>query len=650
MNKKLFFTFISLLAFSGIKAYGQESVLMKINDRPVTKAEFEYLYHKNNTSVQQSVDDYLKLFIDYKLKVEEAMNQGLDKNNEFLTEYNTYKNQITQPYLLDTISEQVIAKKEYDRLGENLEVSHILLRFPQKGLLPKDTLEVYQKALEIREKLIGKKPQSFEEVAKEYSEDPSAKTAERAGYLGWATALAFVSPFEDAMYAMQPGEISMPVRSMFGYHIIKLHNKKPDAGKVKVAHIMFAYPQRDATTAQKDSVKKVAENVYNKLTAGGNYADLCKEYSSDQSSAERGGSLGWVRIGYGLPSEFMDASYALKDTGDISKPITTAFGYHIIKLEDKAPRDSWEESKAQIVNQVKRGDLLEKVKDLEMQKYARANSYKINKDSRDLIISLANNYLPNDSVYLSTLSAYDKELLSVRDQKYTVGDFAKYLPTANNRYNVSTDFVSKAIDGFIYDKLKEAYIGSLEDRYPDYKNLLKEYHDGILLFNVMNQQVWENASNDTVGLMDYFKKNKSKYKWDSPRYKGHIVFCKDEATKAAAEKLAKKYKKEDLNNYLKSQLNNDSVSVVFARKGVWAKGDNKFVDVAAFKSTESPEPMKDYPFYFITGKTISAPEEYLDVKGLVVSDLQEQKEKEWIEALRKKYPVEINETVLKSIK
>jgi len=623
---------------------------MKINDKPVTKSEFEYLYHKNNTSVQQSVDDYLKLFVDYKLKVEEAINQGLDNSEEFITEYNTYKNQIIQPYLLDTVSEQSVARREYDRLGENIEVSHILVRFPQKGLLPKDTLEAYEKTMAIREKLVGKNAQDFETVAKAHSEDPSVNSSDRPGYLGWATALAFVTPFEDAMFSLQPGEISMPVRSMFGYHLIKVHNRKPDAGKLKVAHIMMAYPQRDSSTAQKDSVRKVAEEVYKKLSEGGNYEELCKEFSTDQSSASRGGSLGWVRVGYGLPSEFMDAAFALKDTGTVSKPITTAFGYHIIKLEDKAPRDSWEESKKQIVNQVKRGDLIDKVKELEMQKYARANSYKINKNTRDLIISLANNYLPNDSVYLSTLAGYDEELLTVGNKKYSVKDFAEYLPTANNRYNVSTDFVSNAIDGFIYNKLKDAYIASLEDRYSEYKNLLKEYHDGILLFNVMNQQVWENAANDTVGLINHFKNNKPKYKWDSPRYKGHIVYCKDEATMQQAQKAAKKYKKDDLNNYLKSQLNNDSVTLVFARKGIWGKGDNKFVDAAVFKAEEAPEPLKDYPFYFVTGKTISSPEEYIDVKGLVISDLQEQKEKEWIEALRKKYPVEVNEEVLKTIK
>jgi len=650
MNKNLLFAFITLLAFSGTKAQSQDPVLMKINNRPVTKSEFEYLYHKNNTSVQQSLEDYLKLFVDYKLKVEEAMALGMDTTKSFVTEYNGYKNQITQPYLTDTVSELILAKREYDRLGENIETSHILVRFEQKGLLPKDTLAAYEKALSIREKLFAKKPMSFEQAAKEYSEDPSANMSERPGYLGWATAMTFVSPFEDAMYAAKTGEITMPVRSMFGYHIIKVHNRKPDSGKVKVAHIMFSYPQKDATKAEKDSVKKVADDVYAKLLAGGKYEDLCMEYSSDQGSAGRGGSLGWVRIGMGLPSEFLDTAYTLKDTGDISKPISTTFGYHIIKLEDRAPRDSWEESKGQLVGQLKRGDLVYQLTSLGIQRLAEENQYKVDESGREFILSLANNYLPNDSVFISTLQSSEKELLDINGKKYTVKDFSEYLPTANSRFNVSTDYVSKALEGFIFSKLKDSHIASLGNKYPEYRNLLKEYHDGILLFNVMNEQVWENAATDTLGLINYFKANNAKYKWDSPKYKGNIVYCKDENTMKAAQKLVKKYKGDDLNNYLKAELNNDSVSFVFARKGIWGKGDNKFVDVAAFKLKEAPEPMKDYPLYFVTGKMLSAPEDYLDVKGLVISDLQEQKEKEWLEKLRSKYQVEINDAVLSTIK
>jgi len=658
MNKKLLLGVIASLSIFGINAQTEDPVLMKINNHPILKSEFEYLYNKNNTATKQSLDEYLKLFVDYKLKVEEAVTQGFDTASTFVKEYNSYKNQITQPYLKDTVSENTIAKQLYDRMGENIEVSHILIRLPQGNLLPKDTLAAYDKAMSIRNQLFGKKPKTFEELAKEYSEDPGAKQSERPGYLGWATSMMFVHPFEDAMYATPVNEVSMPVRSMFGYHLIKVHDKKADQGKVKVAHIMFSYPQRNATQQEKDSVKKVAEGVYERLLSGGNFGELAKEYSSDKMSAENGGSMGWLRAGLGLPAEFLDAAFAIKDTGNISAPITTAFGYHILKLEDKGPRDTWAESKTNILERLRRSDQQEKVQDLTMKKRAREIHYKINDEAFLFLMDLAKDYYPSDSLFFEKVKdKQNMQLVSVDDvagniyNQYTLNNYMNYLSEGSNvRSTISTEFIEKTVNAFIADKINQSYANSLTRKYPEYRNLLKEYHDGILLFNVMNDEVWEKAAKDTVGLENYFAKNKSKYTWSAPHYKGHIVYCKDEATLKEAEKLAKKVKKgQDLNEFLKSKLDNDSVKFVFARKGVWGQGDNKFVDSYIFKSAETPEPLKDYPFYFVTGKSLKSPEEYLDVKGLVISDLQEQREKEWISALREKFPVEIDDKILKTI-
>lgn len=651
MKKNLLFLFAASLSILGISAQNQNSVLMKINNHPITKSEFEYLYNKNKTAAQQSLDEYLNLFINYKLKVEEAISLKYDTVSSFKKEFESYKNQITQPYLVDTISELSVAKKIYDRLGENIEVSHILIRFPQGNLLPKDTLSTYEKALAIRAKLSGKKPMSFEAAAKEYSEDPSAKQSERAGYLGWATAMAFVSPFEDAMYATKVNEVSMPIRTIFGYHLIKVHNKKADAGKVKVAHIMFGFPKRNSTAAEKDSVRQIAENVYNKLSKGESYAELCKLYSTDKVSAANGGTLGWVRTGMGLPAEFLDAAFALKDTGDITKPMTTDYGYHIIKLEGRAPRDSWSEAKPQILGQIKRSDLVDKINKDEIENLRKDLKYTLNKETYDYLQALANSSFPTDSAFLAEMKAHNKQLFTVNSKDYDLNEFGKYLASGSTQSNISTDLIDKAVNNAALAELKNAYASTLADKYPDYGNLLKEYYDGILLFNVMNDLVWEKAANDTVGLTNYFDKNKTKYKWDSQHYKGYIVYCKDEATYKAAQKQVKKCKKGvNLNDFLKKSFNNDSVTVVVAKKGIWGKGDNKFVDAFVFNVAEKPEPIKDYPYYFVTGKLLSAPEEYLDVKGLVISDLQEQTEKEWLIKLREKYPVEIDQAVFKTIK
>ncbi|MFR9165572.1 MAG: peptidylprolyl isomerase [Dysgonomonas sp.] len=652
MKKNLLLFCVGSLLCGSISAQTQDPVLMKINGKPVPKSEFEYLYHKNNTSAQQSLDEYLKLFTDYKLKVEEALNQGFDTVPSFKAEYTGYKNQITLPLLQDTLSEQTVAKKEYDRLGENIEVSHILLRFPQMMLLPKDTLAAYEKAVAVRNKLIGNKAKAFDVVAAEDSEDPSAKMFSPAGYLGWTSALMFVAPFEDAMYATKVNEVSMPVRSPFGYHLIKVHNKRPDIGKVNVSHIMFAFPQRDPSPQMVDSIKKVAEEVYAKLLAGGSYDELCKEYSTDKQSAKNNGVLGWLEIGVRLPKEFMDASYGIKNVGDITAPVKTDFGYHIIKLNDRAARDSWNDSKYQIVNRVKNSDFADDITLLQIENLAKKENYTLNKATYDQLISLSGEYLPTDSVFLKKLSDSKETLLTIGKKSYTLSDFSKYIETQPNfKYNISTDYINGTLNNFILTEMQEEYIASLPERNPEYKNLLKEYHDGILLFNIMNAEVWEKAANDTVGLTNYFDKNKKKYTWDSPRYKGYIVYCKDEDTFKSAQKLANKNKKsDDLTKVLNAAFNNDSVSFVVARRGVWGKGDNKFVDAYVYKSGVQPEPVKDYPFYFVVGKKISKPEEYSDVRGLVTSDYQEAREKEWMDMLRKKYTVEVDQTVLETIK
>lgn len=652
MEKKRLFIAIASLFFLGVNAQSQDPVLMKVNNRPVKKSEFEYLYHKNNAATNQSIDDYLGLFVDYKLKVEEALNQKLDTTKSFVKEYESYKRQVIQPYLTDTISDIPVAKEAYNRMAENIEVSHILVAFPRQVLLPKDTLEYYNKALSIREKLVGKNAMSFEAAAKEYSKDPTAAEATRPGYMGWTTSLMFVAPFENGMYATKTGQISMPVRSTFGYHLIKVHNRRPDPGKVNVSHIMFSFPERNSTEQQMDSVKAVAQNIYNKLQAGGNYAELCKEYSSDKRSAEQNGSLGWIRTGMGLPPEFMSAAYTLKDTNTVTAPVKTDFGYHLIKIQGKESRDSWEEMKPQIVRQINSSDWSDKINNERVKNLSSKVSHQLNQPSYAALINWANSYSPMDSLFLSKIENNSDVLLTVANQKYTLKDFSDYLKrSANYKYNLSTDIVKSSVENFTYTKLRDGYSDAVATLYPELSNLLQEYHDGILLFNVMNEEVWEKAANDTVGLTKYFETHKSKYKWDASRYKGYIVYCKDETALKEANKLAKKVKKgENLNAFLKESMNNDSVSVVFARRGVWAKGDNKFIDELVFKTGEKPEPMKEYPYYFVTGGLISAPEEYSDVKGLVISDLQEQKEKEWLSQLKNRYKVEIDQKVLQSLK
>ncbi|NDW18315.1 hypothetical protein D0T53_07110 [Dysgonomonas sp. 216] len=662
MNKTLLLLLSTFAVFSNVSAQDNDPVLMKVNGHPVHKSEFEYLYKKNSASVQQSLDEYLPLFIDYKLKIEEAKSQKLDTIPAFIKEFATYKKQLSRPYLTDTVSIQTVAHELYDSMGEGVETSHILFRFPEGVILPKDTLAVYEKALSVRqmlEKPKGKKAKknstvkSFEDLALEYSEDPSAARTEKPGYLGWTTAGMLVEPFEKVANTTPVGEVSMPVRTLFGYHLIKVHNRRPSQGKINIAHIMFGFSHPDTSVEQKDSIKKIAQEVYNKLVAGADYSELSKEYSTDRQSAEKGGKMGWIDEYTRLPRSFTQAAYSIKKEGDITEPIETAYGYHILKLEGKAPRDSWKQSKERLVNIVNSSDRVEDVRALKNQRLEKLFNFKANKAAYDELNALANDYSPADSVFNEKTANNNEVLFNADGVNYRISDFSKYV--ANNakssRTRFSTDMLKQLLSSYEESVLFNIEENSLEKRFPEYRNLLREYNDGILLFNVMNEEVWDKTAKDDEGLAEYFKNNNSKYVWENPKHKGLIIHCADEATLKAAKKLANKNKKaKNQGEIILEALNNDSVKNVRVQRSLFAKGENKFVDQEVFKTGEKAEPLDKYPYFFVIGKVIPKPEEYSDVKGQVISDLQEVREKEWMEALRKKYPVEVNEAILKSIK
>lgn len=657
--------FSLLMASLSLGAMAQDKVLMKINNKPVYKSDFEYLYHKNtegSASKPMDVKEYVDLFVNYRLKVEEAENQGLDKDPKFINEYKSYRNQLVRPYLEDTTSINVVAKDIYDRLGQNIEVSHILIAFDRskETLLPADTLAAYNKAMEIRARLFGtkkKKAESFEVVAFEASEDPGAKMGERAGYLGWTTSLMFVAPFEDAMYALNVGDISMPVRSRFGYHLIKVHNKRQDGGEINAAHIMFSYPSvkrrgDKPTQAELDSVQQVAMGVYAKLQAGGSYDELCKEYSADKVSAQKGGDLGWFSFTSRFPRVFVDQAFSLKKEGEYTKPFATEFGYHIVKLLGTKPRESWEQSATGVKDMLKRSDFYTKVLAEETKTLEKDFKTTLDVGEYAKLQTIANQYYPTDSLFAAKVVDKNATLLSVADQRFPVGDFTTYLLQTPVQSNMSTDALTLALDAFKKQQLEKAHEASIEKTHPDLVRLSQEYHDGILLFNVMNQEVWDKALKDSVGLEKQFNDNRSKYVWDQSKFKGVAVVAKDQASMDKVAKLYKNIKDTDkLVEELKVVAKNDSTLQIKVERGVWAKNENSYVDKQIYKLKDvTVKENAKYPIYQVFGKMLKKPESFKDIKGPVVSDYQNWLETTWIKSLKDKYPVVIDEEVLKTVK
>ncbi len=643
---KSHFILLSIFLFSGLFiAKANDPVLMTINGKPVPKSEFEYIYNKNNSNNsldKKTLEEYVDLFINFKLKVEEAKSQGLDTTKSFINELSGYRSQLTKPYLTDQKVDEDVLREAYNRMKEDVEVSHILVRI-QQGATPADTLAALNKTKSIIKRL---EKEDFAKVAKEASEDQSAE--ENNGYLGWVSAFRTVYPFETMAYNTPIGKLSKPVRSSFGYHIIKVHGRRNSLGEILVSHIMRFTAQDDN---EKNAKAKITiDSIYDRIKAGDDFGKLASDLSEDRGSATKNGELPWFGSGRMIP-EFENAAFALKNTGDISTPIKSAYGWHIIKLLDKKGLETYENLKADLEQRVKRDERANLGQQTYVLKLRKDYNFKLNAENLTDFVRLLENKTLADSVFQVEIAKLNKPLLSFADKNFTQEDFASYLKKNNfSDKSIASEIINEKINAFSDKEILNYEDTQLEKKHEDFRFLMQEYHDGILLFEVSNNEVWEKASKDTEGLSKYFENHKMDYKWEKPHFKGRIIQCKNKSTMKAAKAIIKKSHNDSIDKYLRIRLN-DSIQYVKIDKGLYMQGDNKYVDKQIFKSKTPLETDKDYPFVFVSGKKLNyMPESYMDVRGLVTADYQEFLEKEWIKLLRSKYPVVIDEKVLKTIK
>lgn len=642
-----------LLVLSCSIAYGQsDPILMKINGNKITKSDFEYAYKKanNEASEDQSVDQFLESFINYKLKVEEAKSLELNKDEIFLKEYSRYLEQSQSPYITDSISPEIVARKIYDRLGQNVQMSQLFVAFPTEDILPKDTLKAYNKIVSIRESAIKGDDKEFEELVIKFSDDSVSRKSSIPGYLGWKTALMLDQEVEEAMYSTELDSISQPIRTNRGYYLIKVFNRRQDLGQINLSHIFFPYPYENSNTAQKDSVRSQAQKVYEELLSGANFAQAATQYSLDQPTASRGGALGWFGVSNPLPPVFEEPLFSLKE-GEISQPLEMDYGFHIFKIVNKRYQLPWENLKEQIIKAISQDNRNEQIKELKREKLKKEFPYSLNDSAYNQLETIAGTYHIADSIFFEKIAPLnDLLLLSTGNKEYKVIDFVHFLAeNPNTNFALSTDILSHKVNDFILQKLQEEQKASLDEKYPEFHHLTTEYYDGILLFDVMNQEIWTKAQNDTKALQQLFTDNPSKYQWETPRYKGYVIHAKDKSTLKKVKELIKRYPNQDaLGQILIQELNPDSIKNIYIEKGLWGKGENGFIDRTIFKTKNNRE-IIGYPEFVISGKLINSPETFEDVRGLLISEYQTILEKEWIESLRKKYKVEINDDVLKSI-
>lgn len=635
--KKFIVAAIALIGAMHISA--QEDILMTVNGEPVTKAEFEYIYNKNNSDNaidKKTLEEYVDLFVNFKLKVAEAKSQGLDTLPSFKRELNGYRKQLAKPYLTDTKLEDALYQEAYSHFSQDCEVSHILIRTENE-----DTLEAYNKTLEVIKRL--KNGEDFSKVADETSNDQSV--TRNHGYLGWFTALQLVWPFEKAMYELPLNEISEPIKSDYGYHIIKVHNRRPAWGQVNARHIMKMSNERMTKEMQAKKYQEILD-IKKRLDAGEDFATLAMELSDDKASAQKGGELGWFGIGR-MVREFEKATFEL-EPGETSEIVKTQFGYHIINLNDKRGVEPFEKKKGDIQRMMQYDDRSTAAKTSFINKLKKEYNFEINKNEIIKAKVLTVQYADNDSLLLEKSTQIPGILMTFADQEVPTSELIAYYVATKKVGNNIDEKIAQIIEM----KLLQYEDSQLENKYPDFAHLMQEYHDGILLFEVSNKEVWEKSIKDTEALTNYFKKNKKNYAWDEPRFKGFVVKCKDEATAKKIKKTIKKLDPDSVTKYIRTTINNDSVTYASAERGLWKQGENSYVDVTKFKSKDTQiEINEELPIVVVMGKMLKKmPETYTDVRGAITADYQNYLEKAWIEKLRNKYTVEINQKVLNTIK
>ncbi|WP_026450755.1 peptidylprolyl isomerase [Aequorivita capsosiphonis] len=646
--KNLISVFIlALLCATTVFSQDKKEVLMTIDGKPVYASEFKRVYKKNLDLVQddskKDIDGYLDLFIDYKLKIAEAEAQGLDKEPEYKSEFLKYRDQLSRSYLYEDKITEDMAKEAFERSKEQINATHILIAVDYEAV-PQDTLKAYNKIKSIREKAL--QGEDFKALAKKYSEEPGSK--ERGGELGYFTAFSMVYPFENAAYNTKVGEISNIIRTSFGYHILKVNDRRLAPPKIVVSHIMIS----DKKGARDFNPKERINEIATLIKQGESFESLAKQFSDDRNSAIHNGKLKPFSKGDLRSSDFETAAFALQNPGDISEPIKTDFGWHIIRLDEKLKPETFEQQRVKLEKKVGEGDrskvVIHAVNQTIKDKYGfqEGESY-----SPFFETYLGDDILKRRWVMTPISKEQNKTLFTIGDKTITYSDFAKYIEERQRTarpYNTKETLLSDFYNEFETMALKNYFKERLEVEDENYAGILSEYRDGLLIFDVMEKNIWEKGKNDSIGLQEYYNKTKENYQWKQ-RIDADIYAATSQMSAQQIQKMLAEGKSSD---EIKATLNADDKVNVLITRGVFEVDQEELPKNLKIKDGTSDIYPSNDSFVVVNIKEIIAPgvKALDDVKGRVLSNYQNDIEKSWMHNLHSKYKVEINKKTLKRVK
>jgi peptidyl-prolyl cis-trans isomerase SurA len=649
--QNFFLVLFLTICFNSIAQNTTKEVLFTIDSNEYKIDEFKRIYLKNLDLVkddsQKDLNQYLELFIGYKLKVNKAYKLGLQNNTKYQSELSSYRNQLSKSYLNDSKVTNQLIEEAYNRSVKEVKASHILLSFDE-SIKGADTLAFYNKTLALKKQI--EKGESFESVAMANSQDPSV--ADNKGNLGYFSAFRMVYPFETAAYKTEVGQISNPIRTRFGYHLIKVTDKRDNKGEVTVAHIMILNPS-DAKDEAKLKAKQTIEDISKKLQQGESFEALASQFSEDKSTAVKGGVL--QRFGTGqLSSEaFESVSFSLENKGDISQPFESGFGWHIVKLIEKHPVKSLADSKSELENKIKRDErsiiitntLASKLKVKYTQEVNKTQYKNIEKTVTDAIYSQTWELPKEDLTIKEDILVIDK------NKKVPTLLFASYIQSQQkNKLSTKpvTKLVSELFESWKGEQLIAYYTDNLENEFIDFKNVMDEYRDGLLLFDLMEKEIWDKSKTDTIGLQNFYNLNKSKYNWKE-RFDVDILSSTDATVIESAQKMLQKGKSIE---YIKSKLNKNDKVAIMVKSGLFEKNYD-ILDKIPTLTIGANNTYKDANYSFVVHVKNTKPAETKaleDCKSKVINDYQQYLESTWVDELKKEFKISINTAVFENVK
>ncbi|WP_223033180.1 peptidylprolyl isomerase [Hanstruepera marina] len=643
MIRKFLFVFLALCFMQAHSQVANNDVLFTIADKPVYASEFVRIFNKNLDLVQdesqKDVDEYLNLFINYKLKIAEAKAKGLDKNATYIRELNNYKKQLAKNYLTDTEVTDELVDEAYYRVTNEVKANHILIRMDASAS-PEDTLLAYNELLNLRDRV---KAEGFDKVKRDVHNGKTVYAEE----LGYFSGFKMVYEFESMAYNTDVGEISMPFKTQFGYHIVIVDDKRESRGERTVAHIMVANKQGE----NQESAETRINEIYQKIQQGESFEALAKQFSEDKSSAANGGRLNTFSGGQLSSIEFEDVAFGLENPEDISEPFVTEYGWHIIKLIDKQGIKSFQEMKPELEVRVKRDSRSKLIDNSIVSKLKTRYNVTDNEPALAYFESIiTKDYfvgkweIPSDFTANKTLVVIDKKTVSYND-------FAQYLYKMQRKARTKktiSDLVKDEYHNFLSQNLMVYQEENLEYENEDFAHIVNEYRDGLLLFDLMETEIWNTAQTDSVELQNYYDGNKEKYYWNE-RVDAIVASSSDKAIIKQVKKLLELGKSQD---DIKKEINvNGEVHVIFST-GIMESTHQALPKAVKFEKGVSKiyNHNDAYVVVKITEVMPKSPKSYDEAKGQIISDYQQVKETEWMKELKLKYPIVINESVLEKVK